>query len=197
MECSKHTKPYITEHPQPISTNRPIPGSNEPVNTPDYSRRPYVTSDHTEPSTYDTPPHDPERNNLNFNKPVRSTTAKPNFNDNCEWCFRCPSAKNEYFENQYDKTTYYHCFESQPYLLYCPRDSIWIQSEQTCKSEKSFDKEGDKINESLKDNENDGSFDGSGLIDSRMKSRKNTTAKPSNGSLNRRTNPKNTTVKPN
>ena len=172
--CSKHTRPLITQRPK--STSRPTT------------------------FTYATP----SDSNMNF-KPDRqtispsrqtTTTLKPPtssldpFNENCEWCFKCPNKNDNYYENKYDKYTYYHCFRGQSYLLYCPRDAIWVQSKQKCQSENE-----DKLNESFKD-ENTGD-DGAGLIDSRMKNRKQTTTttKKPTTKKNKNTKPTSTTIK--
>lgn len=190
MECSKSTRPVTTQRP-PIgrpNTGRPNrpPVSRPPNNRPPNNRptnRPPFTTETPEPTGYPTPPFDPERekdSNVNF-KPLRQTgpptsqpaTARPptGGSSNCEWCFKCPDREDKYFENGYDRYTYYHCFEGEPYLLYCPRNNVWIQSKKNCQAE--------KTNESAFNDKEDGSSDGAGMIDARMKTRKpGTTAKP-------------------
>ena len=113
---------------------------------------------------------------MNF-KPERQTrppiTSRPTGgSSSCEWCFKCPDREDKYYENNYDRYTYYHCFEGEPYLLYCPRNNVWIQSKKICQSE--------KMNEAFNDKDEGGSSDGAGLIDARMKTRK-PTAQPTTG----------------
>lgn len=151
-----------------------------PVNRPPTNRPPFTTET-PEPTGYPTPPYDPERekeSNMNFKPdrpPARGNNPAPTGgSSSCEWCFKCPNREDTYHENSYDKYTYYHCFEGEPYLLYCPRNSIWIQRSKTCQSE--------KMNEAFDKDQDGGSDDGAGLIDARMKTRKPnvrpTTSKP-------------------
>ena len=201
MECSKHSKPLITERPptRPSITERP---PNRPSITEKPTNRPFIPPSVTPEYTgvYPTPPQydDDKNNNMNFNRPhggnarqpVTQTTSRPstpsNNQNNCEWCFKCPNHEDEgYYENKYDKYTYYHCFEGNAYLMYCPRDSAWTQRKQICESERLNNKNEDgtnndhKIVNPFKDED-----DGTGLIDARMKSKnKSTTLKTSNDPL--------------
>ena len=194
MECSKRTRPVTTIRP-PIgrpdtgrpntgrpNTSRPVTGTpntgrpnRPPMNRPT-NRPPFTTTTETpEPTGYATPPYDPERekdSNMNFKPNRPPTPSRPTGgSSSCEWCFKCPNREDNYYENNYDKYTYYHCFEGEPYLLYCPSNNVWIQSKKICQSE--------KMNEAFSD---DGGTDGAGMIDARMKTRKPavqpTTSKP-------------------
>lgn len=185
MECSKFTRPATTQRP-PIgrpNSGRPNSGrpntGRPPVNRP--TNRPPFTTETPEPTGYPTPPYDPERekdSNLNFKPnretqpPARATTPRPTGGSSgCEWCFKCPNREDTYHENGYDRYTYYHCFEGEPYLLYCPRNNVWNQSKKICQSE--------KMNEAFHDKDQGGSSDdGAGLIDPRMKTRKPTARPP-------------------
>ena len=184
MECKKHTKPLITEKPR--STNQPIYTFTTPVSST---------------FTYATPPPDNDNygSNNDFNKPNNNdyperkpdhTTSRPytrpstqktttttinafNDNNNCEWCFKCPNREDRYYENGYDKFTYYHCYKGEAFLMYCPRDENWIQRKQICEP---INNRNENNNNNNNNSNNDGSSDdGAGLIDPRIKPKSKTT----------------------
>lgn len=94
MECVKHTRPLITERPKP--TNRPS------TFTPTYATPP---PDNDYNNDYNIPDRKPETSRPPSHQ-TRPTTSKPttdSYNNNCEWCFKCPSMEDKYYENSFDK----------------------------------------------------------------------------------------------